>query len=78
MRAKSETEHGKFDLISNHFNNSRTWQHYTAFHATMDSVMKSAYFTTSGLQWTGERWLLKEKQAGRRLLRQKQVVTTGH
>lgn len=33
-----------------------------AMHATMVTVIKWTYFTTSGLQWTGERWLLKEKQ----------------
>lgn len=28
-------------------------------------VQKTTYFTTSGLQWTGERWLLQRKQVGR-------------
>lgn len=40
---------------------------------------KVTHFTTSGLQRTGERWLLKEKQEEEaELLLQKQVVTTGH
>lgn len=41
------------------------WQYHTSFHGTMATVIKSTYFTTCGLQWTGERWLLKEKQEGK-------------
>ncbi len=41
------------------------WQYHTVFHATIVTVIKSTYFTTSGLQRTGERWLLKEQQEGK-------------
>lgn len=41
--------------------------------------LKSMYFTTSGLQWAEERWLLTgETQDKGELMLQRQVVTTGH
>lgn len=40
----------------------KNWWHNYASHRMRAAVIKCTYVATSGLQWTGERWLLREKQ----------------
>lgn len=77
-------EYMKFSFKTNKLKEQSTGtniKHCITYHFIVVTITECTYFATSGLQWTGDRWLLRTEDKEERkkmLILQKQVVTTGH